>query len=264
MIKTSYHNHTQWSDGSATIREMIDAAQSTSLDEFGISDHFALGPGKPVSWALAPESLGSYVEQVEYEKNHNPRISLRMGLEVDYFPETLDWIRKSLEPYSFDYLIGSVHFIDAFPVDFSVQPWQEVSQDARNRLWRSYWQLLREAAQCGIFDIIGHFDLPKKFNFYPSIDLTAEALSVLDAMAEADIAIEINTSGWDRPVQEAYPSLRYLQEAKRRQIPLVINSDAHATGEVLRHFDRARELAISAGYTELVRFKDRRRFAYPL
>jgi len=132
----------------------------------------------------------------------------------------------------------------------------------RNELWRSYWRLLRATALCGVFDIIGHFDLPKKFNFYPSLDLTEEALSVLDAIAEADIAIEINTSGWDRPVEEAYPSLRYLQEANRRKIPLVINSDGHAPSEVTRHFVRAEELARAAGYSELIRFEQRRRSFY--
>jgi histidinol-phosphatase (PHP family) len=178
---------------------------------------------------------------------------------VDYFPETIEQVRTQLAPYPFDYLIGSIHFIDAFPVDFSVQPWQEVTQDMRNELWRNYWKLLRAAALSGVFDVIGHFDLPKKFKFYPSLDLTADALSVLDAMAEADIAIEINTSGWDRPVNEAYPALNYLQEARRRGIPLVINADAHAPGEVTRHFDRAGELAETAGYSEVARFERRRR-----
>jgi histidinol-phosphatase (PHP family) len=178
---------------------------------------------------------------------------------VDYFPETIDKIRSQLAPYPFDYLIGSVHFVDAFPVDFSAQPWQEVSQEMRNEVWLSYWKLLRAAAESGVFDIIGHMDLPKKFKFYPSLDMTGEALSVLDAMADADIAIEINTSGWDRPVDEAYPCLQYLQEANKRGIPLVINSDAHAVGEVTRHFDRAQELAIAAGYSEVVRFEQRHR-----
>jgi histidinol-phosphatase (PHP family) len=262
MIPTSYHNHTKWSDGSGTVREMIEAARAAGLQEIGISDHFAFGPGKPVSWALDPKSLGSYVEDVESARNDNSDIAVRLSLEVDYFPETIDQIRAHLASYKFDYLIGSVHFIDAFPVDFGAQPWQEVSQEMRNELWHSYWQLLRATAQCGMFDIIGHFDLPKKFNFYPSLDLTADALSVLDAMAEADVAIEINTSGWDRPVGEAYPCLRYLQEANRRKIPLVINADGHAPGEITRYFDRASELARAAGYKELARFEQHRRLCH--
>jgi histidinol-phosphatase (PHP family) len=83
-------------------------------------------------------------------------------------------------------------------------------------------------------------------------------------MAAADMTIEINCSGWDKPVKEAYPSLFYLQEAKRRNIPLVINSDAHTADNIAYCFERGRRLASEAGYTELVRFENRHRSPYPI
>lgn len=86
-----------------------------------------------------------------------------------------------------------------------------------------------------------------------------EAVAALDAMAAADVAIEINTSGWDKPVREAYPSLHYLREAKRRGIPLVISADAHGPDHIARHLDRARQLARSAGYGQTVCFNGRKR-----
>jgi histidinol-phosphatase (PHP family) len=264
MIVTSYHNHTKWSDGSASVQEMVDAARSAGLEELGFSDHFALPPGEAVTWALAPDSLDDYVAEIRQLIQSTGDIVIRLGLEVDFFPEKLVEIREQLSAHPFDYLIGSVHFVDGFPIDFAAQPWQDIPQGSRDQVWRSYWQLLRAAAQSRLFDVIGHFDLPKKFGFRASVDLTSEALSVLDAIAEADMAIEINTSGWDRPVCEAYPSLFYLQQANLRKIPLVINSDAHAPAEVTRYFDRARELAAQAGYTELARFSQRRRFLRPL
>jgi len=264
-MHTSYHNHTTWSDGSATLAEMIDGARRARLNELGISDHFVLAPGnRRFSWAIAPDSLDAYVVQVQQAMATTRDLTIRLGLEVDYFPETIELVKKRLAPYSFDYLIVSVHFVDDFAIDLNAQPWEGLSQDSRNRIWRCYWQCLRAAAESGLFDIIGHFDLPKKFNFFPSVDLTEDALAVLDAIAAADMAIEINSSGWDKPVQEAYPSPFYLQEANRRGIPLVINSDAHSSSDVTRNFDRACSLAASAGYTDLVRFESRRRFSYPL
>jgi len=265
MILTSYHNHTNWSDGASTVAEMIEAARDAGLAEFGISDHYALTPGNArLSWALAPESLDAYVGQIQQARASSQGMIIRLGLEVDYFPETIEETRKRLAAHPFDYLIGSVHFADSFPIDFEARGWEGLPQDDRDRVWRNYWKLLREAAQSGLFDIIGHFDLPKKFNFHSSVDLTADALLALDAMAEADLAIEINTSGWDRPAAEAYPALFYLQEACRRKIPLVISSDAHAAGEVCRHFDRALKFAAEAGYNEVVRFENRRRSSHAL
>jgi histidinol-phosphatase (PHP family) len=265
VIRTSYHNHTVWSDGTSTLDEMIEAGRRAGLQELGISDHFALAPGdRRFSWSLAPERLDDYVSQIQRAQKRTKDLIIRLGLEVDYFPATMDLIRQRLAPYPFDYLIGSVHFVDDFVIDLNARPWEEISQEDRNRMWRCYWQLLRTAAESRAFDIIGHFDLPKKFKFFPSADLTDYALAALDAMAAADTAIEINCSGWDKPVEEAYPSLFYLQEAHRRNIPLVINSDAHAADHLTRNFERARSLAIAAGYAELVRFERRRRFAYPL
>jgi histidinol-phosphatase (PHP family) len=263
--RTSYHNHTTWSDGRASLAEMIDAARREGLEEFGISDHYALAPGEPrFQWALAPELLDDYVAQVQEAAIDTGDMTIRLGLEVDYFPETIGLIEKRLAAYSFDYIITSVHFVDGFAIDLNAQPWEELSQDRINGIWRDYWRHLSQAAETGLFDIIGHFDLPKKFRFYPSVDLTGEALKALDSVAAADMAIEINTAGWDRPVGEAYPSEFFLQEARRRKIPLIISADAHSANSVTRHFDRAHRLAADAGYTELVRFEKRKRFPYPL
>jgi len=265
MMRTSYHNHTTWSDGKATLAEMIDGARRAGIEELGISDHYVLAPGdRRFDWAIAPESLDAYVEQVQKAIATTKDLTIRLGLEVDYIPESIEQIKKQLDPYSFDYLITSVHFVGDFPIDLELKSWETLSQDSRNRIWRSYWQILLAAAESGFFDIIGHFDLPKKYGYYPSVDLTEEALAVLDAMAASNMAIEINCSGWDKPVKEAYPSLFYLQEAKHRNIPLVINSDAHTANNVARNFDRGRRLAAEAGYTELARFEKRKRFAYPI
>ena len=244
---------------------MIEGARKAGLEELGISDHFALTKdSRRFSWALDPDFLDTYVEEILKAKAATKDLTIRLGLEVDYFPENLDRIKERLAPFPFDFLIVSVHFIDGFIIDLNAQPWEEIPQDHRNRIWRSYWQYVRDAASSNFFDIIGHFDLPKKFKYYPSIDLTGEAMEALDALAAADMTMEINCAGWDKPVQEAYPAPFYLQEANRRKIPLIINADAHAAEDLIRNFDRARQLAVSAGYTELVRFDQRRRISFPL
>ena len=265
MMQASYHNHTTWSDGTSTVAEMIESARKAGLEEIGISDHFALTlDNRRFSWALAPELLDAYVNEIQQAIAATKGLVVRLGLEVDYFPDTIEWVRERLAPYPFDYVIGSVHFIDDFVIDLNAQPWETLSPDERNGMWRGYWRLLRKAAETGFFDFIGHFDLPKKFKFFPSADLTEDALAALDAMAAADMAIEINGSGWDKPVAEAYPSPFYLREARKRNIPLVISSDGHTADHIDRHFERARQMALDAGYTELVHFERRKRTACPL
>ena len=44
-------------------------------------------------------------------------LPVKLGLEVDYFPGIERELAELLEPYPWDYLLGSVHFVDGFAVD---------------------------------------------------------------------------------------------------------------------------------------------------
>ncbi len=262
---TSYHNHTNWSDGSPTVAGQIQAARSLGLAELGISDHYTLYPGgEQLEWSMDLELLGDYVTHVRQAAVESKDLVVRLGVEADFFPETVEMVRERLAPYPWDYVIGSVHFADSFAIDGGGGDWVGLSPDEVNEKWSIYWQRIRQMAESGVYDFVGHIDLPKKFGYRPTADLTALENAALDAIAAADMAIEINTSGWSLPAQEAYPSPKLLSEAKRRDIPLLINADAHFSEFLTRHFGRARSLAREAGYTELVRYEGRERFPVPL
>jgi hypothetical protein len=66
---------------------------------------------------------------------------------------------------------------------------------------------------------------------------------------------------------KTYPTRLKFNYCKNNRGPtrmLKINADAHKAEDLVGHFDRARALAAEAGYSELVRFHQRRRYAYPL
>jgi len=262
---TSYHNHTRWSDGSATLAGQIQAARQAGLDELGISDHYVLHPsGQPVEWSMDLDLLGDYVLEIRQAALETRDLTLRLGIEADFFPETVEDLRGRLAAYPFDYVVGSVHYVDGFPIDEDTKFWDALPAEERDEKWRLYWVRIRQLAESRVYDFVAHLDLPKKFGHRPAADLTAESSAALDAIAAAGMAIEINTKGWLVPVQEAYPTLELLREARRRNIPLLINADAHFPEFLTRDFDRARSLAREAGYTELARYEGRRRFPVPL
>ncbi|OPZ85611.1 MAG: Histidinol-phosphatase [bacterium ADurb.Bin429] len=264
-MQVSYHNHTAWSDGTALLSAMLDGARAAGLDEFGLSDHFALMPGsEPVSWAMPPDFLDEYVRALWETAAATDDLVFRVGIEVDYFPQTEAETLAALANHRFDYLIGSVHFADGFPIDASPGPWEALTVDERDDVWRRYWTYLRRAVETRAFDFIGHLDLPKKFGFLPRADFSGLITDLLDAIADCGPAIELNTAGWDKPIGEQYPSLTLLRETRHRGIPLVISADGHAPGHVANHFPRAVALAREAGYTEILRFANRERFAVPL
>lgn len=240
---SSYHIHSSWSDGSDSIQALAAAAHWHNLAEIGFSDHLVLAPPVPgpVSWSIRPESLHRYVEEVCEAKESSP-IPVRLGLEVDFFPGQAEIVRDLLKPYAFEYLIGSIHFVDGFPVDESSEQWETLTPAEVNDVYRRYWGLVADMARSRTFQLVGHLDVPKKFAFRPSEDFSKEIATALDAIADAGMTVELNTAGWGKPCREAYPSEAILREAINRGIPIVVSADAHRKADLTQYYDRAFEL----------------------
>jgi len=125
-------------------------------------------------------------------------------------------------------------------------------------IWTIYFDRLTQAAASGLFDIIGHADLPKKFGIRPRQDCAPLYRRFLDAVQKSNIAIELNTAGLRKDCREIYPSRALLELAAQKKVPITFGSDAHAPGEVGHAFGEAVTLARSVGYTHYRRFSQRR------
>ncbi|MCX5680953.1 MAG: PHP domain-containing protein [Candidatus Omnitrophica bacterium] len=126
-----------------------------------------------------------------------------------------------------------------------------------NKVYRDYHMLLRKSAQSGLFDIMAHVDLVKKFGDRPTEDLTDEVQKTARIFKASGVVIEINSSGLRKPVQEIYPSTSELSIYCREGVPVTFGSDAHAPMEVGFGFKDALALAKKAGYREYVLFDKR-------
>lgn len=258
----SYHVHTQWSDGADSSGMMVKAAKDAGLLEVGVSDHFTMHPSEVIPWSMHLDKLRDYVEEITIVAGQSD-IPVRLGLEADFFPQTVQSLSELIEKYPFDYIIGSVHFAGDFPIDESPRLWDSLDENSRNQIWRQYWGLTRLMAESGCFDICGHLDLPKKFGYRATTPLEHEIRMALDSIAEAGMAIEINTAGWSKPVGEAYPSLCLLRNCRERDIPILISADAHNIRRIAWEYPRAVSLAREAGYEGSIRYCGRERFFSP-
>lgn len=255
MLAT-YHNHTSWSDGSASAADLVAAAARMGVGELGLSDHHVLHPsGRAPCWSMDPCRLGEYVAELRSLAGPMP---LRVGLEVDWFPGHGAEIEGALRPHELDYVIGSVHEVLGVSVDGSARVWEELGPDAREAVHRAYWEALEGLACSGLFDIVAHLDLTKKFGFRPRSDLRIPVARALDAIAAAGLVVEVNTAGWHKPCAEAYPSSELLRECRRRGIEATISADAHEPAHLARDFPRAMGLLERAGFTRVARFAGRR------
>lgn len=249
----SYHNHSNWSDGTASLREVCKAGKAAGLRELGLSDHWVV-PAIPnldsVQWSMRLNRLAEYVSTLRQLKQEldDEQFTIRIGLEVDFFQENGAEVRAALNDFPLDYLIGSVHYAGDFPIDHDIADWRDLGQAKIDWIWETYWDKLLGAAASRYYQILGHIDLPKKFAFKPSRGQLGRAAEVLDAVRNNNMALELNTAGWEKPCREAYPSLAILKMACEREIPVVITADAHSPEHLTRHFGRARKLLLQAGY----------------
>jgi histidinol-phosphatase (PHP family) len=268
MSFVSYHNHRTWSDGKASIREMVGAAAAGGLLEFGLSDHVVLTPyadSNAHEWSMP--SNGKAFEDCLAELREvaaTAPLPVRLGVEVDYFPETWRRTLETVAGLDLDYVIASVHYLGRFPIDTAARFWEPLSQPDIDQVCRGYWRCIRELAECRLGDIVGHLDLPKKFGFYPAADLSREIGAALDAIAAAGMTAELNTAGWDKPCGAPYPATELLLQVRDRGIPVILSADAHLPAEVTRHYARGAALLRQCGFTEMRAFARREPRVLPI
>lgn len=259
-LPPDYHMHTPLCRH-ATGSPMDYAAQAAKLglSEIGFSDHSPMSADDFDDWRMRNDQLDQYVEDVRAAQRAFPELRIRLALEVDFLPGQEDWIRDLASRHDWDYLIGSVHYVStgwAIDNPNQMSRWRE---RGAFEVWSEYFDLISQAASTGLFDIMGHADLPKKFDIRPREDCTPLFTKFLDAVTAADIAIELNTAGLRKDCGEIYPSETILRLARERNVPITFGSDAHSAGEVGMGLGLAVDLARKVGYTESCQFEYRQR-----
>lgn len=249
-----YHMHTSYSDGCDTYLKYLEMARKRDLAEIGFSDHITL---LPVDWAVQEIDYPVLRENlVKLCSDFSEDVQVRFGIEVDYFPEREREIEQVISFFPVDYVIGSVHFIDDWNFDGDRSLY---GKWPNNEVYRMYFERVQQAAKSGLFDIIGHFDLIKKLNCWPESDQTHLFDETLKVVKEANVVLELNTSGLDRPCGEFFPSQKILDLAFRNGLQVTLGSDAHRPEQVARHFDLAVKMLKDIGYTKISRFRNRHR-----
>ncbi|MBI3876577.1 MAG: histidinol-phosphatase HisJ family protein [Verrucomicrobia bacterium] len=258
-LPADYHMHTplcRHATGEPT--EYAARALALGLTEIGFTDHSPMARDNFDDWRMRNDQLDEYVEKVRRAQREHPRLTIKLALEVDYLPGHEDWIHDLAARHPWDYFIGSVHYVsDAWAVDNPNKLSEWKHRDAFE-VWSVYFDRLTMAAASGLFEIIGHADLPKKFGHRPQRDCTPLYERFLTAAKQTGTAIELNTAGLRKDCREIYPNRALLEVAYRLGVPITFGSDAHAPGEVGLNLSEAVALARSVGYEQCLRFTQRR------
>jgi histidinol-phosphatase (PHP family) len=272
-VVLDYHMHLRGPHGAPPKRysadraeEYVEQARQVGVDEIGFSDHVYYFRQTRELWEIpwmserSADDLDEYVGAVVEAKRRG--LPVKLGLEVDYFPGIERELTELLEPYPWDYLLGSIHFVDGFPVD---QEPGLVHRIPVGEAWRRYFTWLRNAARSGLYDVLAHPDLVKIFGMRPSDEETHYLhVETADAIEAAGVCVEVSAAGLHKPVGELYPDRSFLELCHERGVPVTLASDAHEAANVGRDVTRAAQLARDAGYETVTVFDARERRQEPL
>jgi histidinol-phosphatase (PHP family) len=272
------HSHRDVSYSLEQIADYCEKAASVGVTELAMTEHFTrftvaqdkLGgfwnhdeddPGLRASMAdyfdfHARNDLDTYVELVLAAKKEG--LPVVLGLEVDYYQDRMDIVSEILKDYPFDVLLGSIHWVGAWRFDdigddISMLEWDHRKVDD---CWEAYTSAFEELAATGTCDVLAHPDLIKVTGQRP--DAPAEWW---DRMAEAarrsDMAAELSSAGWRKPVGVQYPDVPLLERFVANGVSFTTASDAHRLADVADRTDDLRGLVNQFGVTTLRGYRDR-------
>jgi histidinol-phosphatase (PHP family) len=273
---TDYHVHLR-PDGentpasryftAANAEHYREVAASRGVAELGVAEHVhrftaALDVWQHPFWReSAVDDLDRYVQFMREETD------LKLGLEADYIRGRESKMGALLDNHEWDYVVGSVHFLGDHAVDFDDETdiWRHES--TAERVWKRYFDALAESALTGIFDVITHPDLVKIWGSarpQPSKDPRFYYEPAIEAMLDANVAMEVSTAGLRKPVGEIYPARAMLEMAVDAGVPISLSSDAHRPEHLAYGYEQAVKLLEDCGVKEIAVFEKRTRRLEPL
>lgn len=247
------HIHTErCGHASGTASQMVSAAVFAGLAGVVMTEHLPLpedlDPDRRLS--MCDGEIEAYAEEVLGLAERVRGLQVVLGAEADWLPGReghTERILADARNAGVTVVLGSVHFIGdwAFDDPNDLSEWEKRDVD---EVWSAYFSSWCDAARSGLFDVMAHPDLPKKFGHRPTIDPASLYDAAARAAAEGGVAIEVSTAGLRKPVAELYPSPELLQAFASRGVPATVGSDAHATAEVGFGIAGAYDALLSAGY----------------
>ncbi|MHA0858344.1 histidinol-phosphatase HisJ [Paenibacillus sp. CMAA1364] len=267
-----YHtHHARCGHAIGQLEEYVLRGIEMGLSQLGLSDHMPLIHVEPATYypemAMPMDELPRYVEEcLSLKERYKDQIDIRIGIEADYIEGYEVEIEHILSSYSWDYVIGSVHFLGEWDISDYRQTHNWEGKDIL-AVYEQYYDAVKKAMATGLYDIMGHIDVIKRFGYVPAADKYEEVVAMenaaLQAVSQSGMAMELNASGLSKACQEMFPSQRMVSEAFRLGIPITVGSDAHDPSRLGEYLDQARSVLWEVGYRELSVFDHRRRNQVP-
>ena len=247
MILSDFHVHTSFCDGRDSPEEIVQEALRLGMRKLGFSGHAHTPFDEEACMSVGNTRL--YREEIlRLKAKYSGQIEILCGIEQDYYSD--------MPTDGYDYVIGSVHYVEVNGKHLSVDDTPEILDEAIREcggadvLAEKYFALEADVVRRTGADIIGHFDLLAKFGRIEedSPRYIDAAVSALDVLLAAGKPFEINTGAVARGYKSfPYPSMRFLKYIAQHGGRVILSSDSHSKDTLMYGFREYEALAESLG-----------------
>src|SRR4029079_2415749 len=259
LLFSDYHTHPQGHRVQRYTQELlqpwVDSARRSGLTDIAFTDHDRY-------------HTGIDFDEINRLRERNPDLRIRAGIELDNDPmhsaAGRKWIERNWD--DLDFVLGSVHFLERADQMFDSVPDGAAQFERRNidEMYAGYFRRLREIIATGLVDALAHLDLIKIHGHRPTADIGALVNETLELIRARNLAIELSTAGWRKPVNELYPSDSIIELAIDKGIPFTTASDANSHVQLGENFSRLADKMAELGIRQVCTFEKHKRAEVPL
>jgi histidinol-phosphatase (PHP family) len=259
LLFSDYHMHPQGHRVQQYTQKLLqpwaDSARRSGLRDIAFTDHDRY-------------HAGIDFDEINRLRERNPDLRIRAGIELDNDPihslAGRKWIEKNWD--KLDFVLGSVHFLERADQMFDSVPDGAAQFERRNidEMYADYFRRLRELIATGLVDSLAHLDLIKIHGHRPIADIGTLINETLEVIRARNLAIELSTAGWRKPVNELYPSDSIIELAMDKGIPFTTASDAHSHVQLGENFARLAHKMAEIGIRQVCTFENHKRTEVPL
>lgn len=232
MKCADFHVHSTLSyDGQSSIYQMCQKAIDLGIEEIGFSEHMDF---EPTDVGYGYFNYEHYTRQIQHaQSRYGDQLIIRKGIEIDYQSCFEDDIKQWLCGKYFDYVIGSVHYLNHCLIDHKL-----LSTTPIEDVYQSYFAEVHHSIDCHLFDVIGHLGLVQRYISPTQAGLHHKDYhnglnSILHEIVGQKLYLELNLKGVRQVTAETIPWKNTItQFFNMGGRYLSIGSDAHSVHEL--------------------------------
>ncbi|MDF2590854.1 MAG: histidinol phosphatase [Clostridia bacterium] len=175
-------------------------------------------------------SIEDYKTLIMQAREYEWPIELKFGLEVCYIEGKEKVIEEIRNSFNWDYITGSVHWIDGWGFDHKPEFWEGQNVDAQ---YKRYYNIMMNLVKSNLFNILAHPDSIKCFGHYYSGDLDSAYKELAQLIKYSGMQVEQSAGLFlNYKHKEMGMNKQLLNMMKEYGVDIITASDAHSPEDV--------------------------------